>query len=272
MGLPMLNIRNILDNVILEKWSPKNKKKHAACKAKVKAKVDVWPSAYASGQVVQCYYGEETEMDNLKKLFERSMTSEEMTKEKKLHKKIPKEPFKEQYGEEKGEDVYYATTKKMAMESTDCGCDGSDVIMEAVKKATEKIKKKKPRAKINRKGSAWFRHKVTGNLISRRGKGRRFMTSGEKRDVASIAAGLNMKPGLRADLPAETEEEKLYATAVKIAAKRHGNPVGEYRRGKTTKKSSGKKTTKKSSGPAAKSASVRDAMARIAAARASARR
>lgn len=38
-----------------EGWNPKNKKKHAACKAKIKAKVKVWPSAYASGLMVQCY-------------------------------------------------------------------------------------------------------------------------------------------------------------------------------------------------------------------------
>jgi len=67
----------ILNNLILEKWNPSNKQKHSACKAKVKAKVKVWPSAYASAQVVQCYYGknieENTEMKNLLKLFERSL-------------------------------------------------------------------------------------------------------------------------------------------------------------------------------------------------------
>ena len=114
--MQMLN--DILSKVILEKWSPKNKEKHAACKAKVKARSKVWPSAYASGQVVQCYYKEETEMENLRKLYEREMTSSEMASEKKLHKKIPKEPFIKQYGKEKGENVYYATTKKMAMENT----------------------------------------------------------------------------------------------------------------------------------------------------------
>jgi hypothetical protein len=40
---------------VKEEWNPKNKKKHAACKAKIKAKVKVWPSAYASGLMVQCY-------------------------------------------------------------------------------------------------------------------------------------------------------------------------------------------------------------------------
>ena len=85
-----MQINNILSKVILEKWSPKNKKKHAACKSKVKSRVKVWPSAYASGQVVNCYYNEETEMKNLKKLFERMMSSSEMKEEKKLHKKVPK--------------------------------------------------------------------------------------------------------------------------------------------------------------------------------------
>lgn len=40
---------------VKEEWNPKNKKKHAACKAKIKSKVKVWPSAYASGLLVQCY-------------------------------------------------------------------------------------------------------------------------------------------------------------------------------------------------------------------------
>lgn len=40
---------------VSEEWNPKNKKKHSACKAKIKSKVKVWPSAYASGLLVQCY-------------------------------------------------------------------------------------------------------------------------------------------------------------------------------------------------------------------------
>jgi hypothetical protein len=40
---------------IKEEWNPKNKKKHSACKSKIKSKVKVWPSAYASGLLVQCY-------------------------------------------------------------------------------------------------------------------------------------------------------------------------------------------------------------------------
>ena len=40
---------------VKEEWNPKNKKKHSACKAKIKSKVKVWPSAYASGLLVQCY-------------------------------------------------------------------------------------------------------------------------------------------------------------------------------------------------------------------------
>jgi len=66
-----MRIKNIINNFILEKWNPSNKKKHAACKAKVKARVDDWPSAYASGQVVQCYY--ENTMINLKRLIEKKM-------------------------------------------------------------------------------------------------------------------------------------------------------------------------------------------------------
>lgn len=40
-----------------ENWSPKNKAKHKSCQQRVKNRVSVWPSAYASAQVVQCYYG-----------------------------------------------------------------------------------------------------------------------------------------------------------------------------------------------------------------------
>jgi len=40
---------------VKEEWNPKNKKKHSACKSKIKSKVKVWPSAYASGLLVQCY-------------------------------------------------------------------------------------------------------------------------------------------------------------------------------------------------------------------------
>lgn len=39
-----------------EKWKPRNKKKHAYCKRLAKQKYKVWPSAYASGFVTQCYY------------------------------------------------------------------------------------------------------------------------------------------------------------------------------------------------------------------------
>lgn len=42
---------------LLEAWKPRSKAKHQACKQKVKNRVSVWPSAYASAQVVQCYYG-----------------------------------------------------------------------------------------------------------------------------------------------------------------------------------------------------------------------
>lgn len=42
---------------LTEGWKPKNKAKHQACQQRVKNRVSVWPSAYASAQVVQCYYG-----------------------------------------------------------------------------------------------------------------------------------------------------------------------------------------------------------------------
>jgi len=174
------NIPDILNKVILEKWSPKNKKKHAECKAKVKARVDVWPSALASGQVVKCYYGESNKMENLKKLFERQMTDTEMSKESRLHKKIPKKPFIDRYGEDKGENVYYATTKKMAMESS-CGCEKRDLIVEALKKAVKKKPGTKRKGGNPRPGSPWFRHKVTRKIIKRGDKeGRSYLDSGQR--------------------------------------------------------------------------------------------
>lgn len=44
-------------NEITEAWTPRNKAKHKSCQRSVKNRVSVWPSAYASAQVVQCYYG-----------------------------------------------------------------------------------------------------------------------------------------------------------------------------------------------------------------------
>lgn len=235
----MLN--NILSKVILEKWSPKNKKKHAECKAKVKSKVKVWPSAYASGQVVQCYYNEEKEMKNLIRLYEREMSSEEMASEKKLHKKIPKEPFVKQYGKEKGENVYYATTKKMAMENTDCGCERKNMIMEAIKKSSAK-KGRNPRP-----GSPWFRHKVTRKLIKRGDKeGRSYLDRGQQavRDaefekMRAATSEEKYERGSRYG-PAKKYSEVLGACATLRA---QGKPCGK-KKGAISKKSIRKKTNK----------------------------
>jgi hypothetical protein len=49
------NYTNALSNFICEKWNPRNKEAHAACKASVKSRFKVWPSAYASAAVVKCY-------------------------------------------------------------------------------------------------------------------------------------------------------------------------------------------------------------------------
>lgn len=49
------NYQKALSNFILEKWNPSNKEAHAACKASVKSRFKVWPSAYASAAVVKCY-------------------------------------------------------------------------------------------------------------------------------------------------------------------------------------------------------------------------
>lgn len=57
-----LKFKNQLMNVVAQEpvkegWKPKNKAKHKSCQQSVKNRVSVWPSAYASAQVVQCYYG-----------------------------------------------------------------------------------------------------------------------------------------------------------------------------------------------------------------------
>lgn len=49
------SILHSVSKFILEKWNPKNKEAHASCKASVKSRFKVWPSAYASAAVVRCY-------------------------------------------------------------------------------------------------------------------------------------------------------------------------------------------------------------------------
>lgn len=49
------NYQTALSTFILEKWNPRNKEAHAACKSSVKSRFKVWPSAYASAAVVKCY-------------------------------------------------------------------------------------------------------------------------------------------------------------------------------------------------------------------------
>lgn len=56
MKISDLDNNNNTVSFLLEKWNPKNKKKHKDCVRKVKNMYKVWPSAYASGAVVNCYY------------------------------------------------------------------------------------------------------------------------------------------------------------------------------------------------------------------------
>lgn len=227
MGVQM-RVKNIINNLICEKWKPKNKKKHAACKAKVKSKVDVWPSAYASGQVVQCYYGknleENTNMENLIKLFEK----------KKSEKK----------------------------KKSDCGC-GDPVITEAKKKdnlamarkiinktrregkrnvskaAKEAAKSDKPKKKGSKKksgrGSPWFIDRETRNdkpwtkrkKIPRKHPNRSYMTPAQVKLRTKIynklvATAKKKGQSLTASVPgpAKNRKEQLAATATKLALDR----------------------------------------------------
>lgn len=65
----MLN--EIFDNIILEKWKPKNGKKLAACKKSIKSRSKQWSSAHTSAQIMKCYYNEGREMSFLKQLLEK---------------------------------------------------------------------------------------------------------------------------------------------------------------------------------------------------------
>jgi len=225
MGVQM-RIKNIINSLICEKWKPKNKKKHQACKAKVKAKVDVWPSAYASGQVVQCYYGknleENTSMKNLIKLFEKA---------------------------------------KKSKKKSDCGC-GDPIITEAKKKdnlsmarkiinktrregkrnvakadkekAKSKAKKEKG-GKKSKRGSPWFIDKETRNAnpwtkrkkIPRNHPNRSYMTPEQIKLRTKIydklvARAKKKGQSLTASVPgpAKNRKEQLAATATKIALSR----------------------------------------------------
>jgi hypothetical protein len=240
MGVQM-RIIDILNNLILEKWNPSNKSKHAACKAKVKSKVKVWPSAYASGQVVQCYYGkdnveEETKMENLFRLVERKMTSTEKSMEKKLHKKVSKADFISQYGKDRGENIYYATMKKQAM-SEDCGCGDS------INEAKE--------GKAKKRGSPWFRHKDTEKIIPRKHPGRRYMSGDQQSKRTTIGNALikkfKAKGGKLSDPapndPAKTMKEVLWATATRVAMGNIKRKPGTTKK-KTTKKAKTKKISR----------------------------
>lgn len=228
----MLNkTRDILNNIILEKWNPSNKKKHSACKARVKAKVKVWPSAYASAQVVQCYYGknieESLEMKNLLKLFERSMPE-----------------YKNKLSE-----IYYESSKEV---EEDCDC-GSDLI-------TEK-----------KRGSPWFRHKDTDALIPRKHEGRSYLSKaqmaekkriGDARIKKFLASGGSLK-AKAPNNPAMTMEEVIWASATRTVLGKKAKTKKKKGKKKGGKTKFQQKMDKKASEKKRKEESVRSALKKI---------
>ena len=54
MKITMSQLRTMVQEALLEKKKKKSGGKKDACYHKVKARYDVWPSAYASGALVKC--------------------------------------------------------------------------------------------------------------------------------------------------------------------------------------------------------------------------
>ena len=54
MKITMSELRTMVEEALLEKKKKKSGGKKDACYHKVKARYKVWPSAYASGALVQC--------------------------------------------------------------------------------------------------------------------------------------------------------------------------------------------------------------------------
>ena len=107
--------------IINEGNKPTNPELWSRAKALAKKKFDVYPSAYANGWAAKWYKGKgggwkSGKETNESIVNERKMTAAERVKEKYLHKKMAssKGSFEKQYPG-RGKDVFYATTKKMAM-------------------------------------------------------------------------------------------------------------------------------------------------------------
>ena len=54
MKITMSQLRSMVEEALLEKKKKSGGGKKDACYHKVKARYDVWPSAYASGALVKC--------------------------------------------------------------------------------------------------------------------------------------------------------------------------------------------------------------------------
>lgn len=221
--MPMLNIKNILNEVILEKWNPANKEKHSRCKAKVKSKVKVWPSAYASAQVVQCYYGkdikENKEMNRLFNLFER----------------------------------HISVKKKKELESTeDCGCN-----QEPITEATEKKKKKKRGSPWfrHKDTDALIPRKHPGRTFMTAEQKAKRKRIGDARIAKFKKDGGNLN-AKAPNNPAMTMEEVIWAGATRAALGKKAKSGGNKKGGK-------KKGGKKKLSADEKKASIRKAMKKI---------
>ena len=98
MKITMSELRTMVEEALLEKKKKKSGGKKDACYHKVKARYDVWPSAYASGALVKCRkvgaanWGNKSKKEGVEQDPLRDMIREALAElaEKKTNKRIPR--------------------------------------------------------------------------------------------------------------------------------------------------------------------------------------
>ena len=98
MKITMSQLRTMVQEALLEKKKKKSSGKKDACYHKVRARYDVWPSAYASGALVKCRkvgaanWGNKSKKEGIEQDPLRDMIREALAElaEKKTNKRIPR--------------------------------------------------------------------------------------------------------------------------------------------------------------------------------------
>ena len=98
MKITMSQLRSMVQEVMLDEKKKKSGGKKDACYDKVKARYDVWPSAYASGALVKCRkvgaanWGNKSKKEGIEQDPLRDMIREVLAElaEKKTNKRIPR--------------------------------------------------------------------------------------------------------------------------------------------------------------------------------------